>query len=115
MGAFASVPDDCLDKASDWFAKEDFLCQRAVSPPRAGRSATGDHEKRQVGRKYPPGWGQNLRVVRFESTQVRPPPATLAGDDGPTPRCRSNGKGVWARLSALAAYLYNQSLRCTRS
>ena len=32
MGAFASVPDDCLDKASDWFEKKDFLCQRAVSP-----------------------------------------------------------------------------------
>ena len=78
MGAFASVPEDCLDKASDWFAKEDFLCQRAVSPLARDAARRGIMRKvpRKLGRKYPPGWGQNLRVVRFDSTQVRPPPAT---------------------------------------
>ena len=78
MGAFASVPDDCLDKASDWFAKEDFLCQRAVSRLARHAARRGIMRKvpRKLGRKYPPGWGQNLRVVRFDSTQVRPPPAT---------------------------------------
>ena len=78
MGAFASVPEDCLDKASDWFAKEDFLCQRAVSRLARHAARRGIMRKvpRKLGRKYPPGWGQNLRVVRFDSTQVRPPPAT---------------------------------------
>ena len=78
MGAFASVPEDCLDKASDWFAKEDFLCQRAVSRLARHAARRGIMRKvpRKLGRNYPPGWGQNLRVVRFDSTQVRPPPAT---------------------------------------
>ena len=78
MGAFASVPDDCLDKASDWFAKEDFLCQRAVSPLARDAARRGIMRKvpRKSGRNYPPGWGQNLRVVRFDSGSATVPLTT---------------------------------------
>ena len=31
MGAFASVPEDCLNKASSWLEHKDLLTQRAVS------------------------------------------------------------------------------------
>ena len=84
MGAFASVPDDCLDKASDWFAKEDFLCQRAVSPLARDAARRGIRRKivprPQPPNAYPrkadrlPGFDQNLRVVRFD-----PGPAGFAG------------------------------------
>ena len=109
MGAFASVPEDCLDKASDWFEKKDFLCQRAVSPLARDAARRGIMRKvpRKLGRKYPPGWGQNLRVVRFDSTQVRPPPATPLEMTAPPHAIEV--------ISALAAYLYSPSLRCTRS
>ena len=87
MGAFASVPDDCLDKASDWFAKEDFLCQRAVSPLARDAARRGIMRKvpRKLGRNYPPGWGQNLRVVRFDSAPV-PPPVTTPLEMTASPR-----------------------------
>ena len=84
MGAFASVPDDCLDKASDWFEKKDFLCQRAVSPLARAAARRGIRRK-IVPRPQPPnahprkadrlpGFDQNLRVVRFD-----PGPAGFAG------------------------------------
>ena len=72
MGAFASVPEDCLDKASDWFAKEDFLCQRAVSPL-AREAARRGIRRKIVPSPHPrkarrlPGYDQNARVVRFGS------------------------------------------------
>ena len=72
MGAFASVPDDCLDKASEWYAKKDFLCQRAVSPLAREAARRGIRRKivpsphpRKVRRL--PGYDQNARVVRFGS------------------------------------------------
>ena len=70
MGAFASVPDDCLDKASDWFEKEDFLCQRAVSPLARDAARRGIRRK-IVPSPHPrkarrlPGYDQNARVVSF--------------------------------------------------
>ena len=84
MGAFASVPDDCLDKASDWFAKEDFLCQRAVSPL-AREAARRGVRRKIVPSPHPrkarrlPGYDQNARVVRFSSA------ATGLGPFSPSP------------------------------
>ena len=77
MGAFASVPEDCLDKASDWFAKEDFLCQRAVSP--LARDAARRGIRRKIVPPHPrkarrlPGFDQNARVVRFGSANPSVP------------------------------------------
>ena len=78
MGAFASVPDDCLDKASDWFEKKDFLCQRAVSPLARAAARRGIRRK-IVPSPHPrkarrlPGYDQNARVVRFGSANPSVP------------------------------------------
>ncbi len=91
MGAFASVPEDCLDKASDWFEKKDFLCQRAVSP--LARDAARRGIMRKVPRRslpslhpgYAPGWGQNLRGVLFDSASA-PLPVTTPLEMTASPR-----------------------------
>ena len=97
---FASVPEDCLDKASDWFAKEDFLCQRAVSP--LARDAARRGIMRKVPRKSSRSThaaGLRARICElFALTRHRSVRYHAAGDDGPAPRCGGNGKGVWARL-----------------
>ena len=91
MGAFASVPDDCLDKASEWYAKKDFLCQRAVSPLAREAARRGIRRKivpsphpRKVRRL--PGYDQNARVVRFGSATRSGPVVPLPWEMTAPPR-----------------------------
>ena len=58
MGAFASIPEDCLDRASGWLTKQDFFFQRAVSP------AARDAARRAVTRHY----GRDAAALRHKYT-----------------------------------------------